>query len=138
MAEAGIMKQVQLALSREPHVRCFRQNAGKALGVGMVRAAIAQTSGRSDLVNRLVTMQPLLLMPEGAADLSGLVGPEGFRFECEVKGPQGELMAQQTKWGAMTQSLGGIWFVARSPEDAVAELRAELRRKRDHLKSKGR
>lgn len=130
MAETGIMKQVQLALSREPLTRCFRQNAGQALGVGQVRAAIASTKGRHDLVNRLMNMQPLQLMPKGAADLSGIAGPEGYRFECEIKGPQGDLMPHQSKWGDMIQSRGGIWFVARSPEDAVAELRAELRRRR--------
>ena len=76
-----------------PHsgVRVWRQNAGQLVTTrGTMRGA-----------------------PRGAADLCGLVEPEGFHLEVEVKGRRTKHTDAQKSWGKMLGRMGGIYVVAR-------------------------
>jgi hypothetical protein len=111
VSEAAIMREIMLALGRRPDVRIWRRNVGLAVPVGR--------------------REPVRFGLPGQADLSGIVGPEGWVLEVEVKAPRGRLSDAQRGWGAMIESLGGIWIVARSAEEAVGALDAALAARRN-------
>jgi hypothetical protein len=54
----------------------------------------------------------------GSGDISGIIRG-GRRLEIEVKTEKGEPSEAQLAFGARVNELGGLWFVARSVEDAV-------------------
>lgn len=77
--------------------RVFRQNSGKVL----VRGA----TGRVE--------RSVVLYPAGAADLSGIVSPEGWRIEVETKGGDARTHKQtreaQERWRAFIEANGGVY-----------------------------
>ena len=103
--EREIQAKIRLALGSRPDVRLWRQ------GVGMART-------ESGTVMRFG--EP------GQADLSGIVAPWGIRLEVEVKRPGEKPTDAQARWGRMIERFGGIYIVARSAEDAVAQLTAAI------------
>jgi hypothetical protein len=62
----------------------------------------------------------------GSGDISGLIRG-GRRLEIEVKTAKGIVSPEQEAFGARINGLGGLWFVARSVEDAVSVVMAALR-----------
>lgn len=102
-----------LALSKLPGVRVWRQNAGKIL---------TRSGGRERVFEAA---------PPGAADISGIVGPEGWRLEIEMKMPRGKRSDAQEAWAAMCAKHGALYLLfgyhaEKSLETNVAELRAVL------------
>jgi hypothetical protein len=59
----------------------------------------------------------------GSADISGIVRG-GRRFECEIKTGNAKQEPQQRAFQAMIEMFGGIYYVARSSEDAVRYLKS--------------
>lgn len=108
--ESAIMREIHAAIGGRPDVRLWRRNVGVATPLGSRRAI------RFGL--------------PGQADLEGIVGPEGWHLEIEVKSPTGRLSEEQRRWGEMTIALGGIWICARSVKEAVEALDAEIARRR--------
>lgn len=95
MNESDIMRELERALcSCDSPVRVWRQNAGLSRVDGrVVRGA-----------------------PAGAADLTGIVLPHGWRIELEVKAVTGRVSLAQRRWGAMIERHGGIYIVCRGPD----------------------
>ena len=58
--------------------------------------------------------------PIGAADLSGLVRPEGWRLEVEVKAGT-KLRPQQRKWQKFIENFGGIYVLCSYNKKLSAE-----------------
>ena len=88
--ETTFMNELLLALSRGLPVRCWRQNAGvfKLRGDGVAKGA-----------------------PEGAADITGVVVPEGWRLEVEVKSATGRLRPAQVRWAGWCAAWGAVHAV---------------------------
>lgn len=86
-------------IGARPDTRLWRQNSGTAV--------IQGTNGPRGFKGA----------PKGAADLSGIVRPEGRRLEIEVKGPDyapnKARDADQKAWRELIESFGGIYIFAR-------------------------
>lgn len=62
----------------------------------------------------------------GGADLVGLLRGPGRGFACEVKRPGESLRPEQRCWKQGWEAAGGVYVVAHSVDEAMAELeRAE-------------
>lgn len=61
--------------------------------------------------------------PDGAADLSGICS-DGKRIEIEVKTLVGKQRLEQANFQNMIRSSGGYYFLVRSAEDALQQLKA--------------
>ncbi len=118
------MRSLLLALGSRSDVRLWRQNVG--------RIPLRNESG--DMA-RVFHAGP----PRGAADLSGIIRPEGWRLEVEVKAAGGTRTHEQVRWAEFIRSSGGVYLLAQlDPElttqdnvgRVVAALDAALRGRR--------
>ena len=104
--EAVLTNRILLELTRQcGHLcRVWRQNTGAVLIRG-----------------RLVRFGP-----PGQADISGVL-KGGYRLEIEVKRPgcRRHQRQEQRNFEHMMQSLGGIYILATTPDEAVAAVMAE-------------
>lgn len=77
--------------------------------------------------------------PKGAADISGILSPEGYRVEIELKSPKARLTREQDLFGKAIIALGGIYVLFRMhTTDGAKELprcidaiREAIQRRRD-------
>lgn len=60
----------------------------------------------------------------GQADVWGII--DGLHAEVEMKTDVGKQSKAQKNWQRAVERSGGIYIVARSPEDAIAQLREKL------------
>lgn len=94
MNELTFMSRLMVALSAMPGVRVHRQNVGSIVQ----RDAL----GRKRSVFHAGP-------PVGAADITGGVGPEGWRLEVEVKSASGERSPEQLAWAALCARQGYVY-----------------------------
>jgi hypothetical protein len=94
--EAGFSKRLRSVLWKIPGVTVWRQNSGKMLAEDRVTGKRRGFEGA----------------PKGAADITGLLAPEGTRIEIETKGKRGKMRADQIKWAVKIQNGGGIYLYA--------------------------
>lgn len=92
--ELEFMRSLMVALCTIPGVRVHRQNSG----------SVAFTD-RS--VKRVFRAGP----PAGAADLSGIIAPEGWRLEVECKGLRTPTTDAQRRWARYIAASGGVHVV---------------------------
>lgn len=104
-SERAVQADILLALGRRPDVRLWRQ-------------------WHSGLL-RTMDGRPTTVGTPGMADLSGIVA-DGRRIEVEVKSSTGVVRDTQRSFGAMIERFHGIYIVARSVDDALAQLEAKL------------
>jgi hypothetical protein len=105
--EGAFMRRVMLALGRRPDMRIWRQNVGSI--------PIRDDDGRVVRVFRAGA-------PNGAADITGYVRPEGWRLEVEVKGPGGVLSPAQENFARLVRAGGCVYaLVAFDPARSMAE-----------------
>lgn len=62
----------------------------------------------------------------GSADISGIMGPRGQRIELEIKTGNAKQSYKQKCFERMITSLGGIYAICRSVNDARRALGLEL------------
>jgi len=105
--ETTIQSEILLAVGGDPRFRVWRQNTG--VGRALTGGAIVRFGVR------------------GGADLSGLIVGTGQRLEIEVKTDRGKQSKAQVRFGNMINECGGLYIVARSDVDALAQLDAYLR-----------
>ncbi|MFA6166985.1 MAG: hypothetical protein WC700_10230 [Gemmatimonadaceae bacterium] len=55
--------------------------------------------------------------PKGAADLSGIVAPDGTRLEVEVKSATAPWTPEQKRWRAFIVARGGVHVIVRFDEE---------------------
>lgn len=115
MNPTELVKQVQLKCGAIPGLRLFRQNVGLAYSRDEVEKLLAGRSAR-----------PVQYGVAGMADLGGIAGPSGRRVEVECKVGTGRQNPNQKKWQAMIEGQGGVYILARSVDQVVAELRLKL------------
>ena len=79
--------------------------------------------------------------PVGAADLTGVVAPEGWRVELEVKGAKTRETPEQVHWRERMTALGCVALtlrldasrtLAQNASDAVETVRAAIATRRVH------
>lgn len=114
------MSETLLLLGARRDTRLFKAIVGTFYAVrwnpnGVVNSAIPQTIGTV-----------------GQADINGLVSIRvgqrrvGVRLEIEIKSGQASQTDQQKSWQRMVESLGGIYILARSAEDAAKQLELKI------------
>lgn len=123
-AENEFQAQIMLALGTHPSVKIWRQNVGEV-----------PVRDRTGKVLRIFDAGP----PNGAADISGFVRPEGWRLEIEVKAAKSKRSDDQEKW-ARNMVAGGCVYLLAEYDDAfdmqlnvqrvVAELEHLIRSRR--------
>lgn len=108
MSESTFQKRLMIALSRVPGVRVWRQNTG----------GVTFRDAKTGSVRRFDAGPP-----KGAADVSGIVKPHGWRIEIECKAVRGRLSKEQRVWRDFIVASGGIYLLAseRDGVDAVVE-----------------
>ena len=110
--ESQILREIELALSAlrrpdgSPVCIVWRQHVGKFMG-------------QSGYVTKVGI--------EGQADLGGVLFT-GRAIQIEVKSETGRLREGQERWGAAMRRMNVLWMVARSADEAVAAVRAEIQR----------
>jgi len=92
--ELEFQDALKLHLGAHPYVRWWRQNSG-----------VVPIRNRSGKVERYFHAGP----PKGAADMSGIVRPEGWRLEVELKSATGKRSPEQIHWGEFIMSSGGVY-----------------------------
>jgi hypothetical protein len=111
-SEGQILREIELALSAlrrpdgSPVCIVWRQHVGKFMG-------------QSGYVTKVGI--------EGQADLGGVLFT-GRAIQIEVKSETGRLREGQERWGAAMRRMNALWMVARSADEAVAAVRAEIQR----------
>lgn len=109
IAEIDFMRHLAIGLCTLPGVRVWRQNVG----------SVAFLDPRTQQ-KRVFHAGP----PEGAADLSGILAPEGLRLEVEVKGARTRVTDAQRRWARFVAESGGVYAIVhydrrRTPGDNV-------------------
>ncbi len=93
MRESEYQRAIEAALNGPGRsTRVWRQNAG--------RLRVLDRSGARWVMGA----------PTGAADLSGIVRPEGWRLEVEVK-TTSKLRPKQRKWLKFIRNFGGLYVL---------------------------
>jgi hypothetical protein len=90
--EVEFRRALLLYIGARPGYRVWAQNCGKIV--------IPQKNGSK----RAFDAGP----PDGAADISGVVRPEGWRIEFELKGPKTRVTDNQKNWSARMQEFGAV------------------------------
>ena len=62
---------------------------------------------------------------KGSADISGIL-IDGRRLEVEIKTGNAKQMSHQENFQKMITQMGGVYFVARSVENALDQLKAAI------------
>jgi hypothetical protein len=92
MLEQDFLENLMLALGQRLDLKCWRQNTGQVNTIHRGKVTGVFRAGP----------------PTGAADVSGIVGPEGWRLEIELKGAKTKVRDPQIAWGEMISSRGGV------------------------------
>lgn len=93
ITETDFRKHLLLRLGQSRDYRVWAQNCGKIM--------IPQAKGP----DRAFNAGP----PVGAADISGIVCPEGWRIEYELKGPKTRVTDAQLNWEQRMLDLGAVY-----------------------------
>lgn len=121
-SESLIQDRILLACGKLDHVRIHRQHAGKVAVVDWDEIDRLRKAG--------VPFRTMNLAPAGAADLAGVIRdpcpvcctPLGRSLQIEVKTTVGKVSPDQQRYHEVYRSLGALVIVARSPEDAIAQI----------------
>jgi hypothetical protein len=96
--ELEFQDALKLHLGAHPALRWWRQNSG-----------VVPIRNHAGKVERYFHAGP----PAGAADLSGIVRPEGWRLEVEMKSATGDLEPEQEVWRDFIVASGGVHAVVK-------------------------
>lgn len=113
-AEAFVLFEILRDWGAHPRLRLYRRNTG----VGFFNDA--GPCRKSDPGAR-----PVQFNPPGAADIGGLFLPHGRCLEIETKSLTGRQSKDQIVWQRMIESFGGVYILAREPQDVARRLAAE-------------
>ncbi|WP_316979211.1 hypothetical protein [Shumkonia mesophila] len=125
MREIDIQKRVLLALS-QAGLLVWDHPTGSALSPDILRHVVQENwVGRrlADVLKPGRDYRRIAYGLDGSSDLVGIL-PGGRFLGCEIKTPDGTQQPNQKKFEAAVNRVGGIYIVARSPDEALAQIRA--------------
>lgn len=129
MKERDIQKKILARLSKEYHRRglFWTRDVGDFIPIGSVSAAIKEAirnpASALSILKGLVRRR-LKIGLKGEPDISGCL--DGRWVGIEVKTATGKQSPDQVKFQKAIEPRGGIYIVARSPDDAVEQIEAAL------------
>lgn len=115
--EGYIQNQILRTIGRRRDVFVWRNNTGVARSLDGKRVIKFGCPGSPDIMG----IQEVTITPE----MVGLTF--GRAFGVEVKTETGEQSEQQKRWEGAWRLRGGLYLLARSPEDVTARLDLTLR-----------
>ena len=134
MTETAILKRTLIALGRIATFRGWRNNTGQAwMGAAqrIARAGLIDVRP-GDVVIR--NARPVSFGLPGSSDILGLravtIGPHHVGMKLaqfvavETKTESGRQSEQQKKFERMVRSLGGLYIVARDPDESAKAVRS--------------
>ena len=101
MNEHVIQSRILLEIGSIPWLRVWRNNTGALL----------------DRNGKLVKFGL-----QGSADILGIMKPQGRFLAIEVKTEKGRQSESQKRFQQMVEDMGGLYILARSPEDVTKAL----------------
>lgn len=119
-SEKRILNESLVAVTALPGVLAWRNNTGQAWQGTHHRAAVGQQITVRPGMVILTDARPISFGLPGSADILGVARGRGFGIE--TKTAAGKQSEQQRKFQAAFERAGGLYGVARSPEEAVAIL----------------
>ena len=106
--QAGLERRLSMAMGES---LVWRQNAGKWFAVPMNWKTLVK---RPWSFHKLMAIAKVMVgAPKGAADLTGIVAPYGWRLEVECKGVTTPIMEHQIRWARNINDMGGIGICVR-------------------------
>ena len=117
MTERQTQRAILNWLGAQPWCRLWRQNVGVFVAVSGSLPRPGQ-----DLYVPAGGWRIVKTGVAGAADLTGILAPDGRRLEVEVKSKRGRQTAGQRTFQRMIEGTGGVYVVARSLEDLQQRL----------------
>lgn len=123
-SEKSIQNEGLVALSAEPDAMVWRNNTGQAWQGEPVKAAIGSFVKIETGMMVLRNARPVKFGLPGSADVLGAV--QGYPVAVEFKTLSGRQSDQQALFARAWRKAGGIYVLARSPDDAVNHVRAEI------------
>jgi hypothetical protein len=92
-------------------LRLWRQNAGKIKIAGSTEKEAFEIEWGETPGKRLRPDRWFAGLPTGAADLGGILGPNGLVVQVEIKAPKEKQKPSQRKWQHMIEGMGGLYVV---------------------------
>jgi hypothetical protein len=129
--ESQLVADALIAFGMEDNLWIWRENTGRAYGVGPVKLALkAMMAGQyGAAVKLLKSLQPITFGIPGRADISGIVFSPGMPhgrplgWEAKIKGrPRSQ---EQIRWADKFKAMGGFYVHFEQVEDIKAALVAE-------------
>lgn len=111
MSEGDIVREIRLALGRDPDLALWKNSTGTAI----------QDFGAGGYRNLRYGLA------KGSADLIGVLAPHGRFVALEVKTYKGRIRPEQTQFLELVRRLGGVAAVVRSSDEAMAVIAAAKR-----------
>lgn len=126
MKERDIQKLILLMLSKEFHPRglFWTRDVGQFVPISEIARAIKDIATGKPWRAVLQKLRRMMIGIKGEPDIQGLI--DGLWIGVEVKTEIGKQSPDQKRFQAAIIRAGGIYIVARSPEEAVSEIRAAL------------
>lgn len=138
MTEAEILADIMLKVGSRPDVRIWRNNTGTAKSRDGKRFVRFGMKGAGDLIGLmrvekskaldvLVRIAATVHRAEDLEILRRALQPTGRLLSIEAKTEVGRLSPEQKVFQRVIESFGGLYIVARSGDDAFAQVEAACR-----------
>ncbi|MCZ4366646.1 hypothetical protein [Sulfitobacter dubius] len=127
MKERDIQKKILARLSQEYHKRglFWTRDVGQFISVAEIAKAIKAIMGGASPIETLRKLRRLSIGLVGEPDISGCL--DGRWIGIEVKTATGRQRPDQAKFQKAIEARGGIYIIARSPDDAITQIEMLLR-----------
>ena len=127
MKERDIQKLIHVRLSKEYHRRglFITRDVGLFVPVSEIARALKQILGGGKPSEVLKRLRRVMIGLKGEPDISGCL--DGLWIGIEVKTATGRQSPDQIKFQKHITQRGGIYIVARSPDDVVRQIEAALK-----------
>lgn len=121
-SEKAILNDTLVALSAEPDTLIYRNNTGQAWQGKRITPPVGATIRVTHGMVILEEARPIAFGLPGSGD--GMGASAGIPLAVETKTAKGRQAEIQRNFQRRWEQCGGLYILARSPEQAVAELRA--------------
>lgn len=122
-SEKARLNDILVAVSAEPDTLAYRNNTGMAWQGKQIRARVGEMVRVEKGMVILADARPIKFGLPGSGDIHGASG--GFPLAVEVKDEDGRPSEQQVLFGRAWKRAGGIYVLARTPDEALHGIREQ-------------
>jgi len=117
-----LTKQMSL---RFPTITVWRNNTGGAVGMSVIKAAVAIIRSGNVKKGCEMLMRPIAYGFEGSADLIGML-PGGRFLGIEIKAGDDKQSPTQESFQHLVETHGGVYLICRNVPETITALRSLL------------